>query len=105
MAVQTVTALVVLLSLYLGSTRGLLYPRESESREVKNLDGLWHFRADFSSSKDAGFTEEWYSKPLATVTLLFKRSSLPREIPYHCKEEIWAIPVETTYTVCVGPPR
>ena len=47
-----------------GTTRCLLYPRESESREVKILDGLWNFRADFSASRAAGFAEEWYSKPL-----------------------------------------
>lgn len=25
------------------ATKGLLYPRESESREVRSLDGLWYF--------------------------------------------------------------
>lgn len=63
-------ALVAFISLCLGGTRGLLYPRESESREVKVLDGLWQFRADFSSSRDAGFTEKWYSKPLIMVRKL-----------------------------------
>ena len=58
------------LTLYLDSTRGLLYPRESESREVKLLDGMWQFRADFSSSRKAGFDEKWYNKPLASVCKL-----------------------------------
>jgi len=44
-----------------------LYPRESPSREVKELDGLWHFRADYSDSRNAGFDEKWYEKPLAQV--------------------------------------
>ena len=51
----------------LGTARGLLYPRESESREVKILDGLWQFRADFSASRDEGFTQKWYSQPLVKV--------------------------------------
>ncbi|CAI8014502.1 Beta-glucuronidase [Geodia barretti] len=51
----------------LGTARGLLYPRESESREVKVLDGLWQFRADFSPSRDEGFVNQWYSQPLATT--------------------------------------
>ena len=68
----------------LGTARGLLYPRESESREVKVLDGLWQFRADFSPSRDEGFVNQWYSQPLATVrnssvhiaTKLNKRGSI-----------------------------
>ena len=44
-----------------------LYPRESSSREVKDIDGLWHFRADFSDNRNAGFEEKWYQTPLAKV--------------------------------------
>ena len=44
---------------------GMLHPRESETRQVKSLDGMWDFRADISSS---GFEEMWYSMPLAQVT-------------------------------------
>lgn len=47
---------------------GLLYPRESPYREVKELNGLWHFRADYSESRNAGFEEKWYQQPLAKVT-------------------------------------
>ena len=45
----------------------LLYAKESSSREVKELNGLWHFRADYSPGRDAGFTEEWYKEPLPKV--------------------------------------
>jgi len=44
-----------------------LYPRESSSREVKEIDGLWNFRADFSDSRNAGFEEKWYETPLTKV--------------------------------------
>ncbi|XP_072608852.1 beta-glucuronidase [Vulpes vulpes] len=43
---------------------GMLYPRESPSRERKDLDGLWSFRADFSDSRRQGFEQQWYRAPL-----------------------------------------
>ena len=46
-----------------------LYPRESPSREIKELDGLWHFRADYSANRNAGFEEKWYEKPLSKVRI------------------------------------
>ncbi|XP_010720194.1 argininosuccinate lyase [Meleagris gallopavo] len=35
----------------------MLYPRESPSRELKELGGIWSFRADFSPGRD--ISEEW----------------------------------------------
>uniref|UniRef100_A0AAR2L7P5 Beta-glucuronidase n=1 Tax=Pygocentrus nattereri TaxID=42514 RepID=A0AAR2L7P5_PYGNA len=46
-------------------TGGMLYPRESPSRERKELDGLWAFRADFSPDRSAGFNQAWFKQPLA----------------------------------------
>ncbi|XP_023511311.1 beta-glucuronidase isoform X1 [Equus caballus] len=43
---------------------GMLYPRESPSRERKELDGLWSFRADFSDNRRQGFEQQWYRTPL-----------------------------------------
>uniref|UniRef100_A0A8D0G8W9 Beta-glucuronidase n=1 Tax=Sphenodon punctatus TaxID=8508 RepID=A0A8D0G8W9_SPHPU len=43
---------------------GMLYPRESPSRELKELSGLWSFRADFSERRDEGFVKQWYRAPL-----------------------------------------
>ncbi|XP_016046770.1 beta-glucuronidase isoform X2 [Erinaceus europaeus] len=43
---------------------GMLYPRESPSRERKELDGLWSFRADFSENRRQGFEQQWYRAPL-----------------------------------------
>ena len=61
-------AVLLLVALCLSGGEGLLYPRESQSREVKVIDALWNFRADFSSGRDAGFVEEWYNQPLGMVS-------------------------------------
>ena len=52
------------------ATWGGLYPRESESREVKSLDDLWNFRLAPMHEPDVGFNEKWFSKPLATVSII-----------------------------------
>ncbi|XP_058483956.1 beta-glucuronidase [Solea solea] len=44
---------------------GMLFPRESPSREVKELSGLWGFRADKSPSRNLGFERAWYKRRLA----------------------------------------
>ncbi|KAF6041431.1 GUSB [Bugula neritina] len=43
----------------------LLQPKESEHREIKDLSGMWKFRADYSPSRDKGFQEKWYQSPLS----------------------------------------
>ena len=47
--------------------RCILFPRESESRELKDISGLWNFRADNSSNRNLGFEKEWWQKPLRQV--------------------------------------
>ncbi|PVD31514.1 hypothetical protein C0Q70_06927 [Pomacea canaliculata] len=65
------TRLLVLLSvcssawLPLGSSKGMLYPQDSESRVVKTLDGMWRFRVDTSSSRNQSFVDQWWTRPLA----------------------------------------
>ena len=44
-----------------------LFPQESESRELKVLDGLWNFRADNSSSRNVGIKNKWYTDKLKKV--------------------------------------
>ncbi|XP_047463786.1 beta-glucuronidase [Mugil cephalus] len=44
---------------------GMLFPRESPSREVKELNGLWSFRADKSPNRNQGFERSWYKSRLA----------------------------------------
>lgn len=43
---------------------GMLFPRETPSRELKTLDGLWSFRADLSNNRLQGFEQQWYRQPL-----------------------------------------
>ncbi|XP_063225290.1 beta-glucuronidase isoform X2 [Bacillus rossius redtenbacheri] len=43
---------------------GGLYPRQSESRDVRSLDGVWDFRLSPESDPLLGFREHWYSQPL-----------------------------------------
>ncbi|MEQ2226023.1 hypothetical protein ILYODFUR_023466 [Ilyodon furcidens] len=47
------------------SDTGMLFPRESSSREVKELNGLWVFRADRSPNRNQGFERAWYKSRLA----------------------------------------
>ena len=47
---------------------GMLFPRESSSRELKELNGLWHFRADKSPNRNQGFDRAWYKSRLAEVS-------------------------------------
>lgn len=48
---------------------GMLFPRESESRQIQELDGFWHFRADDSTDRRAGLDEQWFLKRLAAVKI------------------------------------
>lgn len=45
----------------------MLYPRESEGREVKDLSGIWKFKVD---KENKGLKEEWYLKPLEDTILM-----------------------------------
>lgn len=44
---------------------GILYPQDSETRELKSLDGIWQFRLAPRLQPELGFQQQWYSKPLA----------------------------------------
>ncbi|XP_051903357.1 beta-glucuronidase [Hippocampus zosterae] len=56
---------VVLPSSFCQPGMGMLFPRESSSREVKDLSGLWSFRADKSPNRKQGFEKSWYKSRLA----------------------------------------
>ena len=58
---------VTILSVLALNSYGLLFPKDSPTRLVTDLDGVWHFRADFSPTRNAGFEEEWWTKPLAST--------------------------------------
>ncbi|XP_021938962.1 beta-glucuronidase [Zootermopsis nevadensis] len=44
---------------------GILYPQESESRDVRSLDGLWNFRLSPEPDPLTGFRERWFQKDLS----------------------------------------
>ncbi|XP_043797314.1 beta-glucuronidase [Apis laboriosa] len=46
---------------------GMLYPRESESREVKSLDGMWDFVISPSGDTLKGYKEAWFADELSKV--------------------------------------
>jgi len=50
-----------------GRGRGMLYPHESESRQIQLLDGMWNFKADASDCRCEGLTQQWYLKKLSEV--------------------------------------
>ena len=52
----------------LGLEGGMLYPRESESRQIQELNGMWKFRADMSPNRNAGMTENWFKQKLSQVS-------------------------------------
>lgn len=47
---------------------GMLFPQESSFREVKELNGLWDFRADGSPNRNEGFEKAWYKRRLTEVS-------------------------------------
>lgn len=60
-------------------SRALLHPRDTPSREVKELNGVWSFRADTSPGRHDGFQRQWYKSPLSMV-----RRELPSTYsPHH----------------------
>ncbi|XP_054289070.1 beta-glucuronidase isoform X2 [Macrosteles quadrilineatus] len=46
-------------------TGGVLYPRASENRDVKSLDGFWHFKLD--SMDQEGLKEQWFDKDISQM--------------------------------------
>jgi len=53
-------ACLFLLAVCLTTTQGLLYPSESETRQLRKLDGIWQFRLD---DYGVGEKEKWYALP------------------------------------------
>lgn len=48
---------------------GGLYPRESLTRELKSLDGIWNFRLSPPSDPLYGFLNGWYLQDLERVSI------------------------------------
>lgn len=55
--------LTVLLSFFINAQSklpGMLYPRDSESRTLRKLDGMWNFRIDDSPARNESFVNKWF---------------------------------------------
>lgn len=55
---------LLLVAGWLGLSDGLLYPRDTETRLVHSLNGIWSFRLSPTWDQEAGFRDEWFSRPL-----------------------------------------
>ena len=49
---------LLLVTVWCTATHGLLYPAESETRQIRSLDGIWQFRLD---EYGVGEREKWYA--------------------------------------------
>lgn len=47
---------------------GILFPRESETRQVVLLDGIWNFVVANMSNSAVDFEYQWYEKRLKKVS-------------------------------------
>lgn len=47
---------------------GILYPQESESRELVPLDGIWKFCTSPAEDQEKGFRNKWFSTDLEEVS-------------------------------------
>ncbi|XP_013419298.1 beta-glucuronidase [Lingula anatina] len=61
---------ILLLNIY--GVHGILYPRESESRQIQDLNGIWDFRMDDSTNRNKGFEEDWFKQPLKRTGSVLK---------------------------------
>ncbi|KAJ8963678.1 hypothetical protein NQ314_005471 [Rhamnusium bicolor] len=62
----TVIYLIIFIQVSLGDIHrgGILFPRESETRQVVSLDGIWNFVVPNTSNPFVGFEQHWYKKDL-----------------------------------------
>ncbi|KAJ4445543.1 hypothetical protein ANN_12223 [Periplaneta americana] len=52
---------LILITASVVHSSGILYPRESESRELVSLDGIWKFRISTAEDQEDGFRNKWFS--------------------------------------------
>ncbi|XP_070140538.1 beta-glucuronidase isoform X3 [Drosophila kikkawai] len=67
---------LILVNKEVPQTRGMLYPRESETREVRSLDGIWNFVRSDQANPTQGVRDEWYTKDLSQ-----SRPTIPMPVP------------------------
>lgn len=62
-----VFSVMVLTTGQIRETRGLLYPFESETREVRTLDGKWNFLKSNPYDPTEGIKQKWFARSLQDV--------------------------------------
>lgn len=60
--------LLLLATLVRCCVANILYPMESESRELRTLHGLWNFKISPPYDQLVGFNNKWYSQRFETVS-------------------------------------
>ena len=63
---RTLVLVIIFVSQAGCQSSGILYPRDSESRQTKSLDGIWNFLSE-PRGLNIGLEEEWYARPLEEV--------------------------------------
>lgn len=62
----------LIVSIFIQTGNSVLYPKESETRQVKLLDGVWDFRTiPLGVDQNTGFNNNWFKKPLKLVRFQF----------------------------------
>lgn len=74
-----VTLALVILNKEVERTSGMMYPRESETREVRTLDGIWNFVKSEDTNPTQGVREKWYKDDLSKVSKLHFHSASIRK--------------------------
>jgi beta-glucuronidase len=59
-------------------SHGLMFPRESETREVRSLDGMWNFVRSNVTNPSEGIRDRWYDRDLAQNP---KLKTIPMPVP------------------------
>ncbi|KAJ8922926.1 hypothetical protein NQ315_001469 [Exocentrus adspersus] len=70
---------------------GILYPRESETRQVVSLDGIWNFVVPNTSNPFIGFDFHWYKKDLKEQAVKSKVLLMPVPSSYNDITTDWRI--------------
>lgn len=56
--------LTLIVTYVLPLSQALFVVQDSETREVKSLDGIWHFTLGDSLDPELGFREKWFNQSL-----------------------------------------
>ena len=58
---------------------GMLKVRESESRGIQELNGMWDFRADRSTNRNESFEKQWWMQRLYKVSHMIHSHQLSHD--------------------------